>query len=55
MYPYDDREFSIEEECPVCINCFHDLEHDYYNNYYCKSCGEWFSENEIIKFGNVKN
>lgn len=55
VYPYDDREFSIEEECPVCINCFHDLEHDYYNNYYCKSCGEWFSENEIIKFGNVKN
>lgn len=47
----EENEFTIAEECPVCINCFHDLEHDFYGNYYCKACGEWFAENEIIKFG----
>lgn len=47
----EDQEFAVAEECPVCINCFNDLEHDFYGNYYCKACGEWFSENEIIKFG----
>ncbi len=51
----DSEEFSIEEELPVCVNCFHDLEHDYFNNYYCKSCNEWFNEKEIIKFGNLKS
>jgi gamma-glutamylaminecyclotransferase len=49
---YDDAdEFTIADEGPVCVNCFHDLEHDHFNNYYCKSCNEWFSEKEIIKFG----
>jgi gamma-glutamylaminecyclotransferase len=47
----EDKEFIVDEECPVCINCFHDLEHDFYGNFYCKECGEWFSENEVIKFG----
>jgi hypothetical protein len=47
----EENEFTIAEECPVCINCFNDLEHDFYGNYYCKACGEWFAENEIIKFG----
>lgn len=47
---FDDAEFNVDNESPVCINCFHDLEHDFYNNYYCKACGEWFSENEIVKF-----
>ena len=47
----DDREFSIEQEGPVCINCFHDLEYDFFSNYYCKSCGDWFREDEVIKFG----
>lgn len=47
----EDKEFIVDDECPVCINCFHDLEHDFYGNYYCKACGEWFSENEIVKFG----
>jgi gamma-glutamylcyclotransferase (GGCT)/AIG2-like uncharacterized protein YtfP len=47
----EDKEFVVDEECPVCINCFHDLEHDFYGNYFCKACGEWFSENEVIKFG----
>lgn len=47
---FDDAEFDTTEECPVCVNCFHDLEHDFYGNYYCKECSEWFSENEIVKF-----
>ena len=49
---FDDCEFIIEDESPVCVNCFHDLEHDYFGNYYCKSCGDWFSEHEIVKFRN---
>lgn len=49
----EDVEFTVEDECPVCINCYHDLEHDNFSNYYCKSCGEWFSESEVIKFGQV--
>ena len=51
----DDSEFNVENESPVCVNCFHDLEHDYFNNYYCKSCNEWFTEKEIVKFGNIKS
>ena len=49
---FDDCEFTIEDESPICVNCFHDLEHDYFGNYYCKSCGDWFSEHEIVKFRN---
>lgn len=56
MNRYDDAdEFSIEGELPVCVNCFHDLEHDFFNNYYCQSCNEWFNEKEIVKFGNLKS
>lgn len=49
---FDDAEFVIDDESPVCVNCYHDLEHDYFGNYYCQSCGDWFSENEIVKFRN---
>jgi len=46
----DDDEFDIENEKPVCINCYHDLEHDGFSNYHCSGCNDWFSENELIKF-----
>jgi gamma-glutamylcyclotransferase (GGCT)/AIG2-like uncharacterized protein YtfP len=44
---YDDM--SIKNEKPMCVNCFHDLEHDLFNNYHCASCDGWFSESEILK------
>ncbi len=46
----DDCEFDILNEKPVCVECFHDLEHDGYMNYHCSGCGEWFSENEVLRF-----
>lgn len=46
----DEDEFCVDSEGPLCVNCYHDLEHDYFNNYYCKCCNEWFNENEVVKF-----
>lgn len=46
----DDCEFDIYNEKPVCVECFHDLEHDGFSNYHCNGCGEWFTENEILRF-----
>ena len=46
----DDCEFDIINEKPVCVNCFHDLEHDLFANYHCSSCDEWFNESEVIMF-----
>jgi gamma-glutamylaminecyclotransferase len=40
----------IEDEKPMCINCFHDVEYDFFGNYYCKSCDGWFSESEVLKY-----
>jgi gamma-glutamylcyclotransferase (GGCT)/AIG2-like uncharacterized protein YtfP len=48
----DDCEFDITNEKPVCVNCFHDLEHDMFANYYCSSCNEWFTESDVIMFRN---
>jgi len=44
----DDSDFILDEEGPICINCFHDLEHDGFSNYHCKGCDEWFKENEVM-------
>jgi hypothetical protein len=44
----DEDEFNVTNEIPMCINCFHDLEDDFFGNHYCKSCDEWFSSSEII-------
>lgn len=46
----DDSDFILENEGPICINCFHDLEHDGFSNYHCTGCDEWFKENEIMVF-----
>jgi gamma-glutamylcyclotransferase (GGCT)/AIG2-like uncharacterized protein YtfP len=45
-----DCEFDIENEKPICVNCFHDLEHDMFANYHCSSCDEWFNEAEVLRF-----
>jgi gamma-glutamylaminecyclotransferase len=46
----DEFDFDIENEQPICVNCFHDLEHDEFANYHCSGCDEWFTENEVLRF-----
>lgn len=46
----EDSEFDVRNEKPVCVECFHDLEHDGFMNYHCSGCNEWFSENEVLHF-----
>tara|TARA_R110000823_G_scaffold302442_1_gene423654 strand:- start:1117 stop:2196 length:1080 start_codon:yes stop_codon:yes gene_type:complete len=36
------------EDTPMCGECFSDVEHDLFQNYYCSSCGNWFRENEVL-------
>jgi gamma-glutamylaminecyclotransferase len=45
----EEDEFNRKNEKPMCVNCFHDLEHDMFSNYHCNSCDGWFNESEIIK------
>ena len=46
----DDCDFDVMNEKPVCVECFSDLEHDGFSNYHCSGCGEWFTENEVLRF-----
>lgn len=41
------KEFDIIDEKPICIDCYHDLEHDAFANYHCCGCGAWFTESEV--------
>lgn len=43
-------DFNITEENAMCVDCYSDLEFDGFANYYCKSCGIWFREEEVVKF-----
>ena len=49
---WDDNDFPTIET-PTCIDCFNDVEHDLFHNYYCSSCGGWFKEDEILKFNSI--
>jgi len=46
----DIDEFDIESEKPICVDCFHDLEHDGFANYHCSGCNGWFAEDEVLRF-----
>ena len=46
---WDDNDFPTSET-PSCVDCFNDVEHDGFSNYYCSSCGGWFKEDEVLKF-----
>jgi hypothetical protein len=46
----EDCGFDVKNEKPVCVECFNDLEHDGFMNYHCSGCGEWFTENEVLRF-----
>jgi hypothetical protein len=43
-------DFNITEENAMCVDCYSDLEFDGFANYYCKSCGIWLREEEVVKF-----
>jgi len=47
---FDDSDFDVLNEKPMCVSCCNDLAFDGFANYYCNSCGEWFGEDEIVKF-----
>jgi hypothetical protein len=44
----DEKEFDVENELPVCVECYNDLEHDGFANYYCCGCGGWFADDEVL-------
>jgi gamma-glutamylaminecyclotransferase len=46
----DDTEFNVSDEKPVCVECYHDLEHDGFANYHCGGCDMWFAEDEVVIF-----
>jgi gamma-glutamylaminecyclotransferase len=46
----DDNDFNREDEQPVCVDCFNDLEFDGFCNYHCNGCGGWFTESEVLHF-----
>ena len=37
-----------EEEEYHCANCFSSVEYDDFNNYYCMSCGNWYTKEEVL-------
>ncbi len=46
-FGWDDNDFPTEET-PYCVDCFNDLTHDGFANYYCSSCGGWFTEKDVL-------
>ena len=46
----EDCGFDIVNEKPICVDCFHDLEHDGFANYHCCGCDGWFAEDEVLRF-----
>lgn len=44
----EECEFDTSNELPICVNCYHDLQHDGFSNFHCNSCGSWFTENEVL-------
>jgi len=48
QFSFDD--VPVEDESPICIDCYHDLDFDGFNNYHCTGCGGWFAESEITHY-----
>tara|TARA_R110000803_G_scaffold56959_3_gene114662 strand:+ start:7375 stop:8451 length:1077 start_codon:yes stop_codon:yes gene_type:complete len=48
-FGFTDNDFPTKET-PTCIDCYNDVEHDGFANYYCSSCGGWFKEDEVLKY-----
>lgn len=50
LYDRDVEEFSIDNEKPICVDCYHDLDYDGFSHYHCTGCDGWFASDEVIKF-----
>jgi len=42
--------YSIEDEKPYCVECYHELNYDGFANYHCNGCDGWFTETEVASF-----
>lgn len=47
---FNEEFVPVENETPICIDCFHDLQHDGFSNYHCGGCDGWFGEDEVLRF-----
>jgi len=45
-----EEDFNIDNEKPICVDCYHDLEFDGFANYNCSGCNGWFTEDEVIRY-----
>lgn len=43
----DDSSMIVEDGKPYCVECFNELENDGYDNYCCKGCHSWYTQNQI--------
>jgi gamma-glutamylaminecyclotransferase len=46
----EDDEFNVENESPICISCYNDLEFDGFEHYHCGQCCNWYTTNEILQY-----
>lgn len=49
----DDRDVDdlrFDNEKPICVDCYHDVDYDGFSHYHCTGCDGWFTEQEIIQF-----
>lgn len=44
---WNDNDFPTDST-PYCVECFNDVDHDGFANYYCSACGEWFTEKDVL-------
>lgn len=45
---FEEDEFDVQNETPMCVACYNDLVFDGFNLYHCQQCNTWHSENEIL-------
>lgn len=50
MQDDEQEEYNIDEETPMCVECYNDLKFDGFQNYHCGGCGSWFTETEVVRF-----
>ena len=42
------REEEVVNKNPYCVDCYNELQFDEWENYYCNSCGGWFSKSDVL-------
>lgn len=42
------REEDVVNTNPYCVDCYSELQFDEWENYYCNSCGGWFTKSEVL-------